>query len=82
MFYRDDARREAAEAYVAELEDAKIFGKPIVTEITPLQTFYPAEGYHQDYVAHHPAYVVAYDLPKLEPLRRAYADLYKERTSH
>ena len=79
VFFEDVVQREIAEAYVTELENAKVFRKPIVTEINPLEIFYPAEAYHQDYAAHHPTdpYIVFNDLPKLRHLRDAYPNLYK-----
>lgn len=79
VFFQNARQREIAEAYVTELENATVFTKPIVTEINPLDTFYPAEAYHQDYAAHHPTdpYIVFNDLPKLRHLRDAYPNLYK-----
>jgi len=58
---------------------AKFFPRPIATEIAPLKEFYPAEDYHQDYLVNHPteAYIVANDQPKVDNLRKKFADLYK-----
>lgn len=72
-------QQRAAQAFVAELTAAKIFRKPIVTQIEPLRTFYPAEDYHQDYLARHltQPYIVINDLPKLEHLRQAFPALYR-----
>ena len=80
VFYRNDAQKRAAEAYVAQLTQAKAFSRPIVTEIVPLRAFYPAEDYHQDYMAHHPnqPYIVINDAPKVEHLRRQYPALYRD----
>jgi len=77
IFYHTDEQKKVAEAYVRQLEQARVFAAPIVTEITPLKGFYPAEAYHQDFVAHHPThpYVVANSLPKLEKLRKLYPEL-------
>jgi peptide-methionine (S)-S-oxide reductase len=78
IFYSNDAQKRAAENYIAEMTKAKTFAKPIVTQIVPLDAFYKAEDYHQDYLAHHPtqAYIVAYDQPKVENLRKQFPDLY------
>jgi peptide-methionine (S)-S-oxide reductase len=80
LFYRGDAQKRAAEAYVSQLTRAKAFSRPIVTEIVPLRAFYLAEDYHQDYMAHHPnqPYIVMHDAPKLEHLRRQFPTLYRE----
>jgi peptide-methionine (S)-S-oxide reductase len=80
VFYRNDAQKRAAEAYVAQLTQAKAFSRPIVTEIVPLRAFYAAEDYHQDYMAHHPnqPYIVINDAPKVEHLRRQYPALYRD----
>jgi peptide-methionine (S)-S-oxide reductase len=80
VFYGDDDQRRAVEAYVAELRAAKAFSRPIVTEVVPLKEFYPAEEYHQDYMAHHPdaPYIVMHDAPKLKRLRREFPALYRQ----
>lgn len=67
IFYHDEAQRQAAEAKIAELTAARTYAKPIVTEVTPLADFYPAEDYHQDYFAKHPsrAYCRAVVAPKV-----------------
>jgi peptide-methionine (S)-S-oxide reductase len=80
IFYSDEQQRQIASAYIAELKRAKAFDAPIVTRIDPLAGFYPAEPYHQHYVARHPdnAYVVVNDLPKLSRLRSAYPSLYRD----
>ena len=66
VFYRSDAQRDAARRYIAKLEAAKAYGRPIVTEVVPLNSFNEAEAYHQDYLAHHPhqPYIVINDAPK------------------
>jgi peptide-methionine (S)-S-oxide reductase len=80
IFYRTPEQRRLAEAYVAQLTAAKTFSRPIVTQIAPLHTFYLAEGYHQDYMAHNPAayYIVVNDAPKVEHLREQFPTLYKQ----
>lgn len=76
IFYADDAQRRVAETYIAQLEAAKAFDQPIVTQLEPLEAFYEAENYHQDYAALNPdqPYVACTVPPKLEKLRRQFAD--------
>lgn len=78
IFYANAEQKRVAEAYVAQLAAAKAFNAPIVTEIAPLSTFWPAEDYHQNYLALHPTqpYIVYNDLPKLEALRAEFPALY------
>ncbi|HXW91623.1 MAG TPA: peptide-methionine (S)-S-oxide reductase MsrA [Terriglobales bacterium] len=78
VFYANDEQKRIAEAYLAQLAGAKLFPRPIVTLVVPLQAFYPAESYHQDYAAHHPdnPYIVYNDAPKLARLREQFPDLY------
>lgn len=80
IFYVDEDQKRAAEAYIGQLTKARTFDRPIVTEIVPLRTFYPAEEYHQDYMARHPTsmYIVIHDRPKVERLRRHFPALYRE----
>lgn len=80
IFYKDAEQKKVAEAYIKQLTDAKAFGKPIVTQVTALEKFYPAEGYHQDFVKLHPdhGYVVANAFPKLEKLKKQFPDLYRK----
>lgn len=75
-----EAQGQAARAYIVQLEAAKTFAKPIVTDVQPLPAFYPAETYHQDYLIHHPhqPYIVINDLPKLDALRRQFPALWRE----
>src|SRR6266702_4142153 len=81
FFYRDDTEREIAEAYIAQLNKARVFKQPIVTEINRLTEFYPAEAYHQDYATLHPyqPYIVYNDLPKVENLKRLFSVLYRDK---
>jgi len=76
IFPVDDEQRAVAAAYISQLTDAKVFADPIVTTIEPLATFYPAEGYHQNYAARNPAqpYVAAVALPKVAKLEAAFPD--------
>ena len=78
IFYTSPAQERVARAYVAQLANAKVFAKPIVTKIEPLKGFYAAENYHQDYLIHHPdqPYIVFNDLPKIEALKRVYPQFY------
>ena len=79
IFYTDTPQRTIAEKYIAQLNQAHVFRQRIVTRLEPLQAFYPAESYHQDYLVLHPnsPYIVINDLPKLENLQRLYGDLYR-----
>ena len=67
IFYDGDEQKRIAEAYIAQLEKAKVFPRPIVTQVVALKAFYPAEAYHQDYAARHPdsMYIVYNDAPKV-----------------
>ena len=79
IFYADEAQKRAAQEAVARLQAAEAFSRRIVTEVAPLGAFYPAESYHQDYLAHHPTqpYIVVNDLPKLAALQREFPRLYR-----
>jgi peptide-methionine (S)-S-oxide reductase len=78
IFYRNDEQKRIAEAYIAQLDQAKIFKHRIVTQVVPLQAFYPAEAYHQNYAALHPnqPYIYFNDAPKVEHLKQNLPDLY------
>lgn len=78
IFYATDEQKRIAEAYIAQLEKAKVFQRPIVTQVVALRAFYPAEAYHQDYAALHPnnPYIVYNDAPKIAHLREQFPDLY------
>jgi peptide-methionine (S)-S-oxide reductase len=80
IFYVDDEQKRVAQAYIAQLTKAKAFADPIVTQVTSLPAFYPAESYHQNYLALHPyqPYIVYNDLPKLAHLREQFPDLYRK----
>jgi peptide-methionine (S)-S-oxide reductase len=78
IFYATATQRRIAEAYVAQLTQAKVFDGPITTKIEAEKGFYPAEDYHQDFLIHHPSYpyIVINDLPKISALERVYPQLY------
>ena len=79
IFFTSPAQEQTARAYIAQLDGAHIFGKPIVTKLEPLKGFYAAEGYHQDYLIHNPTqpYIVINDLPKLAALKRVWPAYYR-----
>ena len=76
----NESQADVAKAYIAQLDAAKAFGDPIVTEVNPLEAFYPAEDYHQDYATLHPdnMYIVINDLPKIENLKSVFPEVYRE----
>ena len=80
IFYDGDRQRRIAEAYVTQLGEAKVFKRRIVTQIAPLDAFYAAESYHQDYAARHPfePYIMINDRPKVDALRALYPAIYIE----
>ena len=79
VFYRNDDQKRLATEYVAQLAQEKIFRRPIVTEVTKLNNFYPAEAYHQNYFAEHPnqPYIVINDAPKVAHLKAVFPGLYR-----
>jgi len=79
IFYTSDAQRDAAQAYIEQLGAAKVFKRRIVTTVVPLDGFYTAEAYHQDFLRRNPTYpyIVYNDLPKLRHLEKAFPDLLK-----
>ena len=81
IFTTSDEQKKVAEAYIAQLNAAKVFSKPIVTKVGPLEAFYAAEAYHQDYLTLHPnqPYIVYNDIPKVENLKKLFADNYIEK---
>jgi peptide-methionine (S)-S-oxide reductase len=81
VFTSDPAERRLVEAYIAQLNAAKVYRTKIATTLEPLKGFYPAEEYHQDYLTLHPGqpYIVINDLPKIENLRKIFADNYRDK---
>jgi peptide-methionine (S)-S-oxide reductase len=79
IFPANEEQAKVAKAYIAQLDAAKAFHKPIVTKIEPGHEFYPAEGYHQDFLVLHPnyPYIVYNDLPKVRNLQRLFPDIYR-----
>ena len=79
IFYANEEQKRIAQAYIEQLNRAKVFKRPIVTQVTAFQSFNEAEAYHQDYLVNHPdePYIVINDLPKLENLRKQLPGLYK-----
>ena len=79
IFPASAAQSATAKAYIAQLGAARIFPSPIVTRIEPLKGFYAAEGYHQDYLIHHPEspYIQINDLPKIEGLKKVWPQFYQ-----
>lgn len=80
IFPQDEAQATAARAYIAQLDATRLYGAAIVTSIEPGRPFYPAEGYHQDYLFNNPhqPYIMFNDLPKIEHLRRLFPDLWRD----
>src|SRR5882762_8762295 len=81
IFYVSEEQKRIAQAYVDQLNLAKIFPRAIATQIVTLNAFYPAEDYHQDYADNHPEnlYIVINDLPKVEHLHKQFPELYVEK---
>jgi peptide-methionine (S)-S-oxide reductase len=79
IFYADAQQEKIARAYIAQLDQAKVFRKPIVTRVDPLKGFFPAEDYHQDYLLRNPRepYIVFNDLPKIKNFQRLLPTLYR-----
>ena len=79
IFYSDDEQKRISEAYIRQLNDARVFHEPIVTTLEPFKEFYVAEEYHQDYAARNPMqpYIAYVAQPKVEKLRKNFADRLK-----
>ena len=80
IFYANEEQHKISAAYIAQLDAAKIFPKPIVTQVVPLKGFYDAEAYHQDYALYNPnnPYIQVCDKPKVEALKAQFPELFKE----
>jgi peptide-methionine (S)-S-oxide reductase len=78
IFYADAEQMRIAKAYIAQLDAAKVFPKPIVTQLNPLKGFYSAEDYHQDYALKNPTnpYIKICDLPKISALKQQFPELF------
>ena len=81
IFYANDDQKKVAQAYIAQLQAANAWRGRIVTDVTPLKQFYPAEAYHQDYAKRNPEqpYIVIHDAPKVANLKKQFPSLYNER---
>jgi peptide-methionine (S)-S-oxide reductase len=81
IFYSHEDQKRIARSYIDQLNQARVFERPIVTQVVALDSFYQAEDYHQDYAVHHPdqPYIVIHDLPKVANLRKQFPDLYVAR---
>jgi len=79
IFYTSAEQQKIAQGYIQKLADARTFPAPIVTQLVPLEQFFPAEDYHQNYLALHPyqPYIIFNDMPKLEQLRKQFPALYR-----
>ncbi len=78
LFYADENQKRIAQAYIAQLDQAHVYARPIVTRVDPLKAFYAAEAYHQDYLVHNPTqgYIAYYDIPKVENFQHTFPQLY------
>jgi peptide-methionine (S)-S-oxide reductase len=81
LFYASEEQKKTAEAYIAQLEKARVFSQPIVTQVAPLKSFYPAEAYHQNYAELHPMepYIMFNDAPKVANLKKRFPELYSDK---
>ena len=79
IFYTGEEQQKQAAAFIADLDKSGVWPKPIVTEVVPLEKFYVAEAYHQNYLVRNPTqpYIVHHDMPKLEELKKKFPELYQ-----
>src|SRR3977135_1924347 len=79
VLFASEEQKQIATDYIAQLDAAKVYSRPIVTKLEPFQAFYPAESYHQDFLKNNPSnpYIVYNDLPKLENLKKDFPKLYQ-----
>ncbi len=80
IFYSSEEQQKISKEYIAQLDAAKVFRKPIVTHVVPLKGFYDAEAYHQDYALHNPnnPYIMVCDRPKVNALKQEFPELFKD----
>ncbi|ANN78870.1 peptide-methionine (S)-S-oxide reductase MsrA [Bordetella flabilis] len=80
LFVANPMQRQVAQAYIAQLQQAAVYGKPIVTTLEDLKGFYPAEAYHQNFLVNNPRhpYIVYNDLPKVANLQRLFPQAYRD----
>jgi peptide-methionine (S)-S-oxide reductase len=78
IFYASEDQKKLANDFIDAINKAKVFSNPIATQVVPLEKFYDAEDYHQDYMKKNPnqPYIVYHDLPKLAALKEKFPDLY------
>lgn len=81
VFPANDDQRKVAEAYIAQLNKSGVYAKALATTVEPLKGFYPAEGYHQDYLVRHPysMYIMVNDVPKVENLAKTFPTAYRDK---
>ena len=84
IFYTSDEQKKIAEGYIAQLDAAKAFSGPIVTQVVPLKKFYEGEDYHQDYALKNPnnPYIQVCDVPKIAALKAQFPDLFQTYKGH
>ena len=82
VFPANDDQRKVAEAYIAQLNKSGVYPKALATTVEPLKAFYPAEGYHQDYLVRHPysMYIMVNDVPKVENLAKTFPAAYRDKS--
>jgi peptide-methionine (S)-S-oxide reductase len=80
IFYTSEEQQKISKDYIAQLDAAKVFRKPIVTQVVPSKGFYDAEAYHQDYALHNPnnPYIMVCDRPKVDALKQEFPELFKD----
>ncbi len=80
IFFANDEQKQVAQAYIDQLNQARVFNRPIVTQLNPLDRFYAAEDYHQDFIRRNPRnpYVILHDLPQIIRLQERFPELYQE----
>jgi peptide-methionine (S)-S-oxide reductase len=83
IFFQNEEQERIARAYIDQLTKAKVYSRPIVTQVVKLEGFYPAEEYHQNFAERNPTYpyIVYHDLPKVANLKKQFPDLYRNETA-